>query len=164
MPPLFFSLSRFLGSGLKGAIPSSPSPVGHQGLKLALLGPILALLAIALPDLNLVPKSSNHLSRPQICPPDFKSTLQLSRPQISSSGLKSAYQTSNPPSITSIDILKTSGNSPPVSYRTLAFWGCCPALTPLLNLITWSRALDTTDQVRSLDNLFCLYADVCTER
>ena len=40
----------------------------------------------------------------------------------------------------------------PVSYRTSALWGRCPALTPLLQLITPSRALGTADHVRSLDD------------
>ena len=40
----------------------------------------------------------------------------------------------------------------PVSYRTLALWGCCPALTPILQLITPSRASGTADHVRSLDD------------
>ena len=40
----------------------------------------------------------------------------------------------------------------PVSYRTLALWGCCPALTPLPQLITPSRASGTADHVRSLDD------------
>ena len=38
----------------------------------------------------------------------------------------------------------------PVSYRTLALWGRCPAPTPLLHLITLSRASGTADHVRSL--------------
>ena len=42
----------------------------------------------------------------------------------------------------------------PVSYRTLALWGCCPTLTTLLQLITPSRASGTTDHVQSLDDLF----------
>ena len=42
----------------------------------------------------------------------------------------------------------------PVSYRTSALWGRCPALTPLLQLITPSRASGTADHVRSLDDLF----------
>ena len=42
----------------------------------------------------------------------------------------------------------------PVSYRTSALWGRCPALTPLLQLITPSRVLGTADHVRSLDDLF----------
>ena len=41
----------------------------------------------------------------------------------------------------------------PVSYRTLALWGRCPAPTQLLQLITPSRALATADHVRSLDDL-----------
>ena len=41
----------------------------------------------------------------------------------------------------------------PVSYRTSALWGRCPALTPLLQLITPSRASGTADHVRSLDDL-----------
>ena len=41
----------------------------------------------------------------------------------------------------------------PVSYRTSAPWGCCPAFTPLLQLITPSRASGTADHVRSLDDL-----------
>ena len=40
----------------------------------------------------------------------------------------------------------------PVSYRTSALWGRCPALTPLLQLITPSRASGTADHVRSLDD------------
>ena len=40
----------------------------------------------------------------------------------------------------------------PVSYRTSALWGRCPALTLLLQLITPSRALGTADHVRSLDD------------
>ena len=41
---------------------------------------------------------------------------------------------------------------PPVSYRTSALWGRCPALTPLFHLITPSRASRTVDHVRSLDD------------
>ena len=41
----------------------------------------------------------------------------------------------------------------PVSYRTSALWGRCPAVTPLLQLITPSRASGTADHVRSLDDL-----------
>ena len=41
----------------------------------------------------------------------------------------------------------------PVSYRTSALWGCCPAPTPLLQLITPSRASGTAGHVRSLDDL-----------
>ena len=44
----------------------------------------------------------------------------------------------------------------PVSYRTSALWGRCPALTPLLQLITLSRASGTADHVRSLDDLLVL--------
>ena len=44
----------------------------------------------------------------------------------------------------------------PVSYRTSALLGCCPALTPLLQLITPSRASGTADHVRSLDDLLCM--------
>ena len=44
----------------------------------------------------------------------------------------------------------------PVSYRTSALWGRCPALTPLLQLITTSRASGTADHVQSLDDLFLL--------
>ena len=40
----------------------------------------------------------------------------------------------------------------PVSYRTSVLWGRCPALTPLLHLITLSRASGTADHVRSLDD------------
>ena len=40
----------------------------------------------------------------------------------------------------------------PVSYRTAALWGRCPALTPLLQLITPSRASGTADHVRCLDD------------
>ena len=35
----------------------------------------------------------------------------------------------------------------PVTYRTSALWGRCPALTPLLHLITPSRASCTADHV-----------------
>ena len=42
----------------------------------------------------------------------------------------------------------------PVSCRTSALWGRCPALTPLLQLITQSRASGTADHVRCLDDLF----------
>ena len=45
----------------------------------------------------------------------------------------------------------------PVSYRTSALWGRCPALTPLLQLITASRASGTADHVRSLDDLLCMF-------
>ena len=45
-------------------------------------------------------------------------------------------------------------NFTPVSYRTSALWGRCPALTPLLQLITPSRASGTADHVRSLDDLY----------
>ena len=44
----------------------------------------------------------------------------------------------------------------PVSYRTSALWGRCPALTPLLQVITPGRASGTADHVRSLDDLFFL--------
>ena len=37
-------------------------------------------------------------------------------------------------------------------YRTLALWGRCPALTPLLHLITPSRASGTADHVQSFDD------------
>ena len=60
---------------------------------------------------------------------------------------KIAPKASNMPSQ---DIWKFS----PVSYRTSAFWGRYPALTPLLQLITPSRASGTADHVRSLDDLF----------
>ena len=43
----------------------------------------------------------------------------------------------------------------PVSYRTLALWGHCPALAPLMQLITPRRALGTADHVRSLDDQLC---------
>ena len=46
---------------------------------------------------------------------------------------------------------------PPVFYRTLALWGCCPALTPPLYWIAPSRASGTADHVRSLDDLFSTY-------
>ena len=42
----------------------------------------------------------------------------------------------------------------PVSYRTLALWGRCPAFTQLLQLIISSRASSTADHVRSLDDFF----------
>ena len=45
----------------------------------------------------------------------------------------------------------------PVSYRTLALWGGCPALILLLQLITPSRASGTTDHVQSLDDLLCMF-------
>ena len=45
----------------------------------------------------------------------------------------------------------------PVSYRTSALWGRCPALTPIFQLITPSRASGTADHVRSLDDLFSLH-------
>ena len=41
----------------------------------------------------------------------------------------------------------------PVSYRTSALWGRCPALTSPLHLNTSSRATGTIDHVRSLDDL-----------
>ena len=44
----------------------------------------------------------------------------------------------------------------PVSYRTSALRGRCPALTPLLQLITPSRTSGTADHVRSLDDLLCM--------
>ena len=44
----------------------------------------------------------------------------------------------------------------PVSYRTSALWGRCPALTPLHHWITPSRASGTADHVRSLDEYFSL--------
>ena len=44
----------------------------------------------------------------------------------------------------------------PVSYRTSALWGRCPALTLLLQLITPSRASGTADHVQSLDDLLSL--------
>ena len=44
----------------------------------------------------------------------------------------------------------------PVSYRTSALWGRCPALTPLLVMITRSGASGTADHVRSLDDLLML--------
>ena len=40
-----------------------------------------------------------------------------------------------------------------VCYWTSALWGRCPALTPLLQLITPSRASGTADHVRCLDDL-----------
>ena len=42
----------------------------------------------------------------------------------------------------------------PVSYRTSALWGRCPALTPIIQVITPSRASGTADHVLSLDDLF----------
>ena len=42
----------------------------------------------------------------------------------------------------------------PVSYRISVLWGCCPALTPLLQLIIPSRASGTADHVQSLDDQF----------
>ena len=44
----------------------------------------------------------------------------------------------------------------PVSYRTLALWGRRPAITPLLQLITPSRALGTADRAPSLEALLDL--------
>ena len=49
----------------------------------------------------------------------------------------------------SLDVWKFN----PVSYRTSALWGHYPALTPLLQLITPSRASGTADHVQSLDDL-----------
>ena len=60
---------------------------------------------------------------------------------------KTAAKASNMPS-------QDVWNFTPVSYRTSALWGRCPALTPLLQLITPSRASGTADHVRSLDDLF----------
>ena len=45
----------------------------------------------------------------------------------------------------------------PVSYRTSALWGRCPALTLLLQLIIPSRASGTADHVQSLDDLFSIF-------
>ena len=42
----------------------------------------------------------------------------------------------------------------PVSYRTLALLGCCPALT---QLFPPSRALGIAEHVQSLDDLFDLF-------
>ena len=42
----------------------------------------------------------------------------------------------------------------PVSYRTSALWGCCPAFTPHLQLITPSRAFGTANHVQSLDDFY----------
>merc|ERR1712074_523722 len=39
-----------------------------------------------------------------------------------------------------------------ISLRTLALWGCCPALTSLLFLITLCRALGPVDHVQSLED------------
>ena len=49
----------------------------------------------------------------------------------------------------------------PMSYRTSALWGRCPAPTPLLQLelITPSRASGTADHVRSLDDLLCMFVE-----
>ena len=106
---LSVSLSSFLGSGPKGPMscrtqggiwdvrssvrpsdrPSVP-PLGHWSHKSAVSGLILALWALkrALSALDLALKSSNQLSRPPICPQDFKSALQTSnppsRPQVNS--------------------------------------------------------------------------------
>ena len=136
---------------------------------------------IALSDLNLALETLNQLSIPHICPPDLKLALHTpnppSRPHISSLGLKfvlwasslplkpqiyslkpnSALQASNPPLMTSIHLLRPNipqdvSKFPPVSYRTSALWGRCPALSPLLHLITPSRASGTADHVRSLDD------------
>ena len=60
---------------------------------------------------------------------------------------KTATKASNMPS-------QDIWNFTPVSYRTSALWGRCPALTPLFQLITPSRASGTADHVRSLDDLF----------
>ena len=46
---------------------------------------------------------------------------------------------------------------PPVSYKTLALWGHCPAVTPLLQLITTSRPLGTADHVQTLGELLAVY-------
>ena len=54
-------------------------------------------------------------------------------------------------------------NFTPVSYRTSALWGRCPALPSLLQLITPSRASGTADHVRSLDDLFLFFFWCCPE-
>ena len=41
----------------------------------------------------------------------------------------------------------------PVSYRTLALLGCCPALTLFFQLFSPSRASGIADHLRSLDDL-----------
>ena len=108
-------------------------------------------------------------SRLQFSPYALKSAFQTSNrglksalsmppwPQICSSGQKSALQTfafnnlnhsSQAWYIPPQDVRKFT----PVSYRTSALWGRCPALTPLLHLITASRATGTADHVRSLDD------------
>ena len=46
----------------------------------------------------------------------------------------------------------------PVSYRTLALWGHCPAVTLLFQLIISSRASGTADHVRSLDDLLVYFS------
>ena len=54
-------------------LPSAPPPpVGHQGLKFALLALNLALQASNQPSrLPISPPASNLTFTPQICPPDF---------------------------------------------------------------------------------------------
>ena len=89
---------------------------------------------ISPPDPKLALQASNQLFRPRIWPLGLK---PAPKPQICSFGLDSAILTSSPPQ----DVSKF----PPVSYRTLALWGRCPALTPLLHLITPSRASGTAD-------------------
>ena len=104
-----FSLSSpFLGSGHKGPMscrthggisrrPSfCPSPIDHQGLKLALPGLNLALQTSNQPSWLQIslPHASNLPFRPQICPPDLQSAFQASnqpsKPQICSPSLISA--------------------------------------------------------------------------
>ena len=42
-------------------------------------------------------------------------------------------------------------------FTPVSLWGRCPALTPLLQLITPSRASGTADHVQSLDDLFLYF-------
>ena len=58
------------------------------------------------------------------------------------------------PNVPSQDVWKFT----PVSYRTLALWSRCPALTPFLQPITPSRASGTADHVRSLYDLLFKWA------
>ena len=45
----------------------------------------------------------------------------------------------------------------PVSYRTLALLGCCPALTLFFQLFPPSRVSGIAEHVQSLDDLFDLF-------
>ena len=66
-------------------------------------------------------------------------------------GLVTANMAPTHPYVTSKRPDITSGNSP-LCPTGLALWSRCPALTQLLQLITTSRTLGTTDHVQSLDD------------